>query len=216
MPNPFLSILIPSRRMKYLPATLESIAQQADNNYEVLVAHEPEALDTKNLMLGAEHTADKLNRLAAIAHGTYLMVLADDDILLPNALYMWCRVAQQAGLPDVVMAYRQNMTERAEPTTVQQTYRWDRPTFSIANPVQGWTALVKHEVWAAVGGVAQDQLWQDYDFWYKCFLQGANALAIQEPLWGYRRHADQIPDNSPLWTEAWRRLYNQHPELRGV
>ena len=219
MHKPFVSILIPSRRMTYLPATLESIAHQHDEAYEVLIAHVPSSPDLSTLTIPildthAAAVAHKLNLLANIAQGDYLMVLADDDILLPNALHRWRAAAQANHLPDVVMAQRQNMTERGEVINVQSTYPWTAGTFAGANPVQGWTAMVGADVWKAVGGVDPTQLWQDYDFWYKCFLQGANALTIHAPLWGYRRHADQIPDNSPLWTEAWARLYGRHPELR--
>jgi glycosyltransferase involved in cell wall biosynthesis len=207
--------------MQYLPATLESIAHQYDEAYEVLVCHVPSSPDVQrltapDLLPHARAVADKLNRLASIAQGDYLMVLADDDILLPNALHAWRGVAQANHLPDVVMAMRQNITERGEEIDITPTYPWESSTFARVNPVQGWTALVRRSVWQAVGGIAPDQLWQDYDFWYKCFLQGANACTIHRPLWGYRRHGDQIPDASPVWTEAWARLYATHPELRGT
>lgn len=211
MRSPFVSILIPSRRMQYLPATLESIAHQYDEAYEVLVAHVPQIADPQRLTLAdldvhAAAVADKLNRLASIARGEYRMVLADDDILLPNALHHWRAQAQANHLPDVVMAQRQNMTERGEALDVQQTYPWTAASFAQQNPVQGWTAMVRRGIWDAVGGVEPGQIWQDYYFWQACFRLGAKALTLHTPLWGYRRHADQVPDTSPLWTEARLRL----------
>jgi glycosyltransferase involved in cell wall biosynthesis len=201
--------------MRYLPATLESIAHQYDESFEVLVAHKPSTPDLRNpdFINEPQDVADRMNRLASIASGDYLMVLADDDILLPNALYRWRVAAQANHLPDVVMAQRQNITERGEFTDIQQTYPWTAEGFAHHNPVQGLTALVSKDAWNMAGGMDGGQLWQDYALFYECFLHGANAMTIHAPLWGYRRHADQIPDSSPLWAEAVTRLRTKYPGL---
>ena len=214
MRNPFVSILIPSRRTTLLTATLDSIAASTIEDYEVLVARDP--VWSPDWDDSAQQVADKLNRLAEIARGHYLMVLPDDDILFPWSLVEFKKLAAAHGMPDVVYSAKKIITARGEHTyETIPCYPWDAATFQQVNPVQGWTALVKATMWEAAGGCDPAQLYQDWMFWRACWRVGATACRTSVPLWGARVHADQVQPSDPFHIEAWRRMRLGDPALWG-
>lgn len=212
MRNPFVSVLIPSRRPDLLPATLESLHNQTERDFEVLVAHDPVYASGK---AGAEEAADKLNRLASVARGHYLLVLADDDLLERDSLYNYKALAARNDPVDIV--YSAKILFKAAPNAFfskTMPHRWEFDTFRSFNPVDGLTALVKAELWEKVGGMDPCQIYQDWAFWYECFNADAKAMVTTVPLWQNRIHADQLAPNDPLHAEALTLLYAKYPELK--
>lgn len=213
MRNPFVSILIPSYRTTFLSAALESIAASTSDNYEVLVARDP--VVDRTMDGSAAQVADKLNRLASIARGRYLLVLPDDDILFPYSLGEFQKMAASHGYPDVVYSAKTRITARGEPMDIWPCHPWTREAFQHHNPVEGWTGLVSAATWMMAGGCDPTQVYQDWMFWRACWRAGATACRTSVPLWGNRIHAEQAQPNDPLHIEAWRRMRVGDPELWG-
>jgi hypothetical protein len=81
------------------------------------------------------------------------------------------------------------------------------------NPAEGWTFLIKPDMWEKAGGVDPGQLYQDWMLLEAARKAGATACRTSVPLWGARVHADSTPHDSPLHPEAWNRMRAKCPYL---
>ena len=210
MPNPFVSIIIPSRRPDMLPDALESLHKQTDQDFEVLVAHKPLYVEG---MDGLAEPVEKINRLASIAQGTYFLILPDDDILFSWSLAVWGGIARRYREPDVVYTPKWRLDAQLHARDIWPVGEWTKEEFCRRNPVEGLTALVHRDMWNAIGGMDPAQLYYDWAFWYECFKWGPDVVREDIPLWGNRMHGDQFDSNGPLHAEALRLLRAKYPEL---
>ena len=173
--------------------------------HELLVIHAPQASIG---MDGCAEVADKLNRMASIAEGHYLMVIGDDDLLYPWSVQGYKHWAERNLLPDVVYGPKIRFGAVNDRWDVGE---WTAEAFSRRNPVEGWTALVKNECWEAAGGANPGQIFQDWAFWRACFEQGATAMRIPVALWKNRIHEQQVATIAPAFEAEGYRLLGVKP-----
>jgi hypothetical protein len=174
-PAPLVSILIPSHRPALLEEALASVRAQTEprSSYQVLVNDCP------------DWYGDKINDLARIARGKYLLILCDDDLLAPDYLEKCLDVAR--GNFDIIYTDIQFFGDR---TDVYALPSFGLNTFRHA-ACPWMTALVKKSLWEAVGGHRPGIILQDTAFWIECAKRGADAAHVREPLLWARQHATQ-------------------------
>lgn len=133
------------------------------------------------------------NRLARQAASEWLLPLDDDDTIDPDCarallaasgqadiVIPWCRVEDDPGME----AWSPN--------------RLFRPDTLIVHNFVPVTALVRRELWLAVGGQPEGVTTEDWRFWKRCLAAGARFKVLPELLWTYRRFAGSRNE----WKEA--------------
>ncbi len=101
--QPQISVVIPGYKGKFLPSALQSLSQQTDKNFEVVVGDDfsPDALgeicyafaDRLTLRyhrfesnLGSNNLVAHWRRSIELAHGEWIWLMGDDDELEPNSI----------------------------------------------------------------------------------------------------------------------------------
>jgi glycosyltransferase involved in cell wall biosynthesis len=187
--RPLVSVLTPTitGREELLVECKASVAAQTLGNHEHLVL-----LDRKR-----KGCAWTMNRLAEQAQGTWLLPLADDDLILPGGLVAWLSAAEGA---DVVYGPPLVWGETPE-------------QFAGDPPIIGAMALIRRTVWETAGGYneARDHQ-EDRDLWERLLQMNARFVRMDDrPTSVYRfwfigagqpgnksRHGPLPPEPAPL------------------
>jgi hypothetical protein len=200
--GPAVSILMATHRSGYLPDALASVRAQTRQDFQLLMDYTPGA------PLGA-----RLNRLASIAVGTWFVILCDDDRLSPDFLDELLRAADTDPVARVLYS---DVTVLRDDGGLQRAHMkpWTLDSFREGPPC--WiTSLVRRDLWQQIGGHDTALAYHDYDFWYRCYLAGAQARHVAAPLWQYREHPQQWTHRVDR-TTARAAIEAKHPELAKV
>jgi len=114
-----------------------------------------------------------MNHLAEQATGTWLLPLADDDLLLPGAIRVLLEYSEDADIvyaPPLVWGNADNAHFFGAPPRI--------PSF----------ALIRRTLWQALGGYdVGRRREEDRDLWTRAQNEGARFVrADREPVWVYR------------------------------
>lgn len=159
-----ISVLTPSivERAELRIECRQSVASQTFRNFEHLVKIDRDR----------EGCAVVMNQLAAKAKGSWLLPLADDDMLLPGALATLMRHSTDA---DIVYA----------PPLV-----WGNGDghFHGEPPMIPSFALIRADLWRELGGYAEQlKREEDRDLWKRAMRAGARFVRADDaPCWVYR------------------------------
>ncbi len=116
-----------------------------------------------------------MNALARSARGDWLLPLADDDLLLPG-----CLERLYAHIDEGDIIYSPPLVNGNE----------DRWWFFQAPPVIPSCALIRKEIWDALGGYDETLIHEeDRDLWTRALDIDARFVRVDEPCWVYRQHA---------------------------
>lgn len=198
MTAPFITVCIPSHRPALVGEAMGSVIGQTLPGAQCLVSYSKKYWDTK------------FNELVAAASGEYIVLLCDDDLLHHDFLAKTLPYAEDG----VDVIYTDYARVRADGEFLWQAQPWTLESFQNpkCNPLCGWTALVRKQLWMDLGGADPQQIYQDWDFFYRCLISGARAQYVAEPLVGYREHA-QNGSHGTDHEDAMHRLHEKHPEL---
>ena len=111
-----LSILLPTlNRLEFLREAIETVRRQDDGGWEIVVADNASQEDVAGYVDGLRDDRIRVHRSdgflpvtenwnAALRHssGDYVLMLGDDDGLLPGYVSNWRRLVERFGEPDVV------------------------------------------------------------------------------------------------------------------
>ena len=191
-----ISVIIPGYRPEYMDETLYSLYTQTVQPNEILYYHSKGYLN------------EKINKLVSIATGDAILVLSDDDKLEETFIEKTSKIMQEKDV-DIVYTDVQKFGKAAN---MMLAGEWEESFFRVSTPVF-ITSLVKKSMFEKVGGWDNEQKYGDYDFWYRCFKEGATAYHLHEPLFMYRIH-DNSGSNNMSHDEARNLFLNKHPELK--
>jgi glycosyltransferase involved in cell wall biosynthesis len=165
--DPLVSVLTPSipSRRKYLDECVASVQAQTFTEHEHLVGIDQDR----------EGCAVTVNKLAKRARGEWLLIVADDDLLLPRCIESLLEVASDA---DIVYA----------PPLVWGS---NSPHYFQQPPYIPSFALIYKELWDEIGGYREDAIREeDRKFWIEALRLDAKFVRYDaEPTWVYRLHA---------------------------
>lgn len=192
-----VTVITPSHRRDLLQHAMSSVFAQSMDKHKIqlLVDWAP------------TYNAEKINALASIARGKYLLPLCDDDKIDPE----FCRLTverAEAMDADIVGTDLIAFGDRVGPNSAPP---WTRETFQYTTPCW-FSSLIRRELWNAVGGFDPKQTYQDLEFYYRCFLQGARHTRIHKPLFHYRSHEDNGSHHIKR-DDALALYWAKHPEI---
>lgn len=127
-----------------------------------------------------EGAGPNLNRLLAMAQGDWVMVLDDDDLLLPD--HLATVTAVDLDRLDVVYS----LPEVRGGTFSQYHAPWDPTRLAVRNIVSH-NALMRRQLVSQVGGWNAVR-WFDWDLFRRLEQAGADFHQIREVTWVYRLH----------------------------
>lgn len=173
---PLVSVLTPSivERKAMLRECKASVKAQTMTRWEHLVEVDRERTGCSATM----------NRLAAQAKGTWLLPLADDDLLLPGALETLLSYARGARL-----VYSQPLVFGREPGP-----------FLADPPMIPSFALIRRDLWFELGGYDESLIREeDRSLWVRAERAGVEFVkANGAPTWIYRFHGGNKSFNNGL------------------
>lgn len=140
----------------------------------------------------------------------YLASLDGDDVWKPEYLARYCEPLR-TGRADVVFGAAElfGTQEGVWFSVADWPGRVDlrRGNFVPANSV------FRRSLWTASRGFDSHlAFFEDWDFWLSCAEQGAAFEAVEEPLWGYRRHGSSmlVASDPEARAEARRQVRHKH------
>lgn len=210
MTNPLVSVLMTVyNREKYLSQAIESVLASTYQNWELIIvddqshdrsveiARQYEAKDSRiKVYINEKNLGDypNRNRAASYAKGKYLKYLDADDLIYPHCLeYM---VGKMEAFPEAgygLFTLKQHKTKPfpylLNPHAAYRAYYIEKRDYFNRAPL---SAIIKTEVFNAVGGFSGKQHVGDFELWNK-LSQKFNLLILSHShgfVW-YREHEDQ-------------------------
>lgn len=193
-----VSVIIPGYRHELLNETLQSVFNQTLQPHEVLYDY-----------CKTNRAAEKINRLASISTADAIIVLSDDDMLDPTFIEKTAREMQERGVDIVYTDLLRYGPGDSRSILIASPYTLDH---FKASTVPWMTSLIRKSVFDKLGGWDVEQDYQDYDFYFRAFKDGATAFHITEPLFIYRIH--QAQDSAHMSHEVARaKMKAKHSEI---
>src|SRR5574338_709892 len=164
--SPLVSIITPSipERERYLEELIASVDAQTFKDFEHIWQIDYSRLGCSWMV----------NHLAEKAKGEWLLIVADDDILLPRCLEILVEHSEDA---DIVYS----------PPLVWGS---NSPHFFQSPPFIPSFGLIYKDLWNEIGGYRAEAIREeDRKFWTEAVRLGAKFVrADKEPTWVYRLH----------------------------
>lgn len=195
---------------KFISQAIESVLVQDHPDFELLIMDDGSTDGTDQIIAGfadprirwssTEHfgVAAARNRVVQEARGDYIVWLDHDDILLPQALASYAKLA--AGRPEVAVFYGDLEVIDAERITLghrhYQNLAQRRHLFAqllSCNLVPMPGTMVKRTVFADVGGYDENlQIAEDYDLWLRIVAAGKSFVHSGRTVVRYRWHGSNL------------------------
>jgi len=188
---------------RYLDEALASVGAQTLRDFEILVvddgSNDSDTLATLDRLAASgtrvSHTENRglpaaRNHGVSLTTGDFICCLDADDRLHPT----WFELAARCFAGDPELAFVSHWLHAFG----DEEWDWTPtdcgfPTLLDHNTVNG-AALVRREVWLAVGGQDETlrQGCEDWDFWITLVERGHRGAIVPEVLFDYRRRADSM------------------------
>lgn len=223
MEKPLVSIIIPTyNRAHFLRLTLESIANQTYQNFEVFVVDDGSPNDEAQLVCenfekvtyhkieNSGGPAKPRNLGIQKAKGKYIAFVDDDDIWLPTKLekqvaileqntdfglvHGCCEVINEDGvLQNKIIGRLRNVLDKHGNVKEKMMGRW-----TVMMP----TSFVRKEIIDKVGFFNENMpvAGEDTEFWARCSFE-THFYYLDEPLVQYRIHQNNISGNKKAYVE---------------
>lgn len=228
MTTPTTSFIVTCHNLgAYLDETLQSLAAQTVQDFEVVVVNDgstdgatcrllADLVRPRTRVVHIERRGLPGARNAGVRHaaGRYLCMVDADDLLEPTYLERSVEVLDSQ--PDVAFA---SHWLRA---FGDQTWDWTPtdcglPALLYDNTLNG-AALMRREMFDAVGGFDETMVdgCEDWEFWIRVVDAGHAGVIIPEFLFRYRRRADSMSRMMhavPGVSALHRQLVDRHPAL---
>lgn len=211
----------------YLEETLDSLAAQSAQDFEVVVVNDGSTdATTCELLAGLDRAKTRVvhserlglpgarNLGAAHTTGTFLCMVDADDLLEPPFLERSLAALEAA--PDVAFASHWLRTfgdETWEWTPTDCTF----PALLHANTVNG-AALMRRSMFDQLRGFDETMTdgCEDWEFWIRAVGAGFSGVIVPEFLFRYRRRADsmsRLMEAVPGAPGLLRQIIDRHPDL---
>jgi len=226
-----ISVVIPTfNRADYLPATLNSVMAQTRAADEVIVVDDGSTDDTPAVVAGyvrrypaVRHVRRENGGLGvarntgyAEAKGDALLFLDSDDLLLPAALERLEEALQRCSAAPLAFCRAQIIDSVGAVT---------KPLWEVDDTPEGiWRNLLGSNKLRSPGAVlihraAMEKVgpWdpalrgsEDWDLWLRLAEDGSPFVRVDEPLFQYRVHGDNMSGDASLMHAIRLKVYRKH------
>lgn len=194
--TPRVAVVIPCGpgHERYVIDAVDSVQAQSYRLWECIVVNDSGApltlpswvrvIDVDVRDAGAARNAGIAN---ASASAKLFLPLDADDILQPDAL-QWLTTAYVEANEECIIY--SDFYEDPKDEGAFSPYALDDPScthLTQRGALHAVTALTPKSVWEKVGGYAEGQNWEDWDFQLRCAEAGICSYHIQVPLFTYRK-----------------------------
>lgn len=206
-----ISVIIPAYNYAhFLPRTLGSVlGQSIDAPVEVIIVDDGSTDDTAKVAASfgnrvryiyQHNQGHSAARNTGIAHasGEALVFLDADDLILPGALQsQWDTLCARGADMSVCMNTMVDAPQPYSPLRVIGHYPLLKHALPLhlchANPAPIHAYLVRRGLVQAAGGFDTSlEGCEDYDFWWRCFLAGGQAVCNPHAWVIYRKHTASV------------------------
>ena len=172
----FVSVVIPvwGNYYRFLEECEESVRKQTYKDYEIIVVKDFFDLPTAR------------NAGIAEALGEWILPLDADDKIDPQYL------EKTIGLSDIVTTRHRDW----DGVECGKRNKLELKDFEVTNQIIA-CSLFKKQIWDEIGGYDESMKdgYEDWDFWKRALRAGYKVVAVDEPLYWYRKHPDQMTAN---------------------
>lgn len=210
----------------YISEAVESLLQQTDGCFEVVVADDGSTDDTRRILEGIRDARlrvielDSVGRAAALAEavrhtrGALIAILDADDVALPHRLERQRAFLDSHRDVALVGSAAIDFDDRREwRRRVVSGPRQVRRALGMYNPFYHSSVMFRRAAYDAIGGYRPDGGWgHDKDLVMR-FAKSFAVDIIPEPLIRYRHHAGQLTTSEG---ETFRRRKSARLQLRAA
>lgn len=220
--NPLVSIYITNYNYgRYIGQSVESLLNQTLQDFELFIIDDGSTDESRKII---ETYADNprisiiyqqnkglniTNNIALrVSRGKYIMRLDADDYLVPNALEVMCNVLEadtSLGLvfPDyyLVDSFNHLIGE-------VRRFNFQNEVSLLDQPAHGACTMIRRQYLLDLGGYDESYSCQDgYELWIK-FIAHYRVLNVNEPLFYYRQHGNNLTTNETKILDTRLRIKN--------
>lgn len=240
-PKPLVSVIIPAyNHEKYVKSCIESVLDQTYDNIELLIFNDGSTDKTDDVIRTVlkvksgnikyiskenEGLCKTLNKGLEIANGTYIALIASDDLWLPDRIYKQVNFLENNKNIGMVFSDAYFMYDHKKSKDkytgykpiIRKCFLNSLPNTNIyeallnENIIPAVSALIKKECYRKVGLYDIDLKFEDYDMWLRISKEYPIGF-IDEPLVYYRLHDSNISKNMKVMftgsIQALKKQYN--------
>jgi glycosyltransferase involved in cell wall biosynthesis len=213
---------------KYLEKSIDSVLNQTYQDFELIIIDDASTDNTQKILkkyaknpkikilkneknLGLNKTAIEAIKLAK---GEYVIRVDADDYLDENALMIMVDVLERH--PEIGMVYPDFffVNEGGEILDYYRKMKIGEEVELLDLPAMGGCTMIRKSCYKAIGGYRDDVRWQEkYDLWLK-FISKFKPYNINLPLFYYRRHGNNMSNETKKLLEARRHIKDKFIEKK--
>jgi len=216
---PKVSVYTPTYNCaKYIQQSIDSVLKQTYQDFELLIIDDASTDNTSKIIkkyeknpkikifrnkrnLGLNETARKAIDLT---RGEYIIRVDADDYMDENALMLMAGILDKH--PEIGMVYPDFFIVNEDGHIINyfRKMKVGEEVELLDLPAMGGCTLIRKSCYEAIGGYRPDVRWQEkYDLWLK-FIEKFRPHNINLPLFYYRRHGNNMSENTKKLLEARR------------
>lgn len=195
----------------YLRQAIDSVIDQTFQNFELIIIDdgstdssweiiEPYKLHPKVRVIFQENKGlSATNNVALrLSRGKYIMRLDADDYLDPNALLIMVNKLEESPNLGLVFPDYYYIDEKGNVTGQERRHNFEATVTLLDQPAHGACTMIRKTNLIGVGGYNDQFVCQDgYDLWLR-FIERHNVANINLPLFYYRRHGNNLTEQTSL------------------
>ena len=210
-----ISVLLPAyNAARYLPETLNSLAGQTFQDFEIVFVDDCSTDDTLAVMQNNtarfpavqiihNETNQKLARTLNIGlrrcQGEYVFRIDADDLLAPDGLEKMLKTLAQNPQATGVVCARLHIDAAGQPTRLSLTLTEDyylQKNILFRTAFGGQPCLIRKDIWFAAGLFNADlRFWEDYEMGLK-MARHIHIVGVPERLYLYREYTGNMTSRS--------------------
>lgn len=225
--SPLVSVILPVfNGGAYLSESLDSILHQSYSNFEIIVVNDASTDNTQKILDSYRDSRIKtivntsnlklpksLNVGFKYASGSLHTWTSHDNILEVDFL---ATLVRQIGITGADFVYT-NYKIIDENGQYVSTAKVENPENLVAGNCIGASFCYKAKVFEALSGYAEDKyLYEDFDFWVRCFQAGFKMKPLDVSPYRYRIHRNQLSNTHTLPKEFLEYRMNLISSLKQV
>tara|TARA_B100001059_G_C17829645_1_gene583730 strand:+ start:85 stop:1479 length:1395 start_codon:yes stop_codon:yes gene_type:complete len=209
----------------YIEEAINSVLDQTYDNFELIIIDDGSTDDSKTIInkyienskvriIFQENKGLSVSNNVALkaANGNFIMRLDADDYLDQNCLLLMVNKINEDNINGMVFPDYYYVDQSGHITGQERRNNFEKDVILLDQPAHGACTLIRREFLLEVGGYSNEFDRQDgWDVWLK-FIERYKVKNINLPLFYYRRHEENLTNNTQKLLETRSKIYKKHAE----